>query len=312
MSRIRKATLAVAAAACAVAMAAPVAQAATQLNVEFTDIGVTESGETADNIVNVSEPAPNQTRVSDPAGLFLGNQSGAEVTCVQDSPTQATCTRTEPVNLVVYTNWGDDRVTVGPHGADETVNVSLHYGDDWVDTSNGSADNISCGPGMDTAITDEFDTFWPDADTGDCNDVGGGGDGGGDGGGGGDHSGGLPPLGSQPPTPFKAFTVIPVKLKTALKKGLKLTASCEPATQVRADLKVGKRVVSKASGMCKPSGGSLTFKFNRPNRRKFHSVKKLKLKLTVRADGKVVSLLTVTLTNKAIRGCGATVANASC
>ncbi len=93
---MRRTILGVVVAACAVAMAAPMAQAATQVNVEFTDIGVTESGETADNIVNVTEPAPNQTRISDPAGVFLAVQNSADVTCVQEGSNQVTCTRTEP------------------------------------------------------------------------------------------------------------------------------------------------------------------------------------------------------------------------
>ena len=168
---MRRTILGVVVAACAVAMAAPMAQAATQVNVEFTDIGVTESGETADNIVNVTEPALNQTRISDPAGVSLAVQNSAEVTCAQEGSNQVTCTRTEPVNLSVYTNWGDDRVTIGPHGADETVGVALHYGNDWVDARNGSTETISCGPGTDTAITDAFDTvFLAGAQDNGCND----------------------------------------------------------------------------------------------------------------------------------------------
>ncbi len=63
-------------------------------------------------------------------------------------------------------------MTVGPHGADETVHVALHYGNDCADTRERlDSTTISCGPGMDTAITDAFDTvFLAGARDNACND----------------------------------------------------------------------------------------------------------------------------------------------
>ena len=331
---LRRATL-VAAAACAVLALAPAgASADAKVQVVGSQINVFDNfpeAQIADNI-EVYEDTPGVTQISNlpenpesntPLEL-LEALDPAGVSCVQDQPFwQVTCTRTAPVILDIYSNFGDDRVLIGPHGSDLTGQVRAHGGDDWIDVSNGSADRLSCGAGNDTAITDAFDTIFTIglADDGCESQSNGSGGGGGGGGGGGcvgndclpGGGGNPPPAGPQDPTPYKVFYVTPVKLKTALKKGLKLMTSCSPAGgKVKADLKLKKRVVSKVSGTCKPATKALTFKFTKKDRNRFFKLGKLKLKLTVRVDGRVVSLLEVKLSNKLPQGCTAAVAEASC
>ena len=277
---MRRTILGVVVAACAVAMAAPMAQAATQLNVEFTDIGVHESGETADNIVNVTEPALNQTRISDPAGVFsrrcrTASRSRVCRNSVHSGDLHAHGAR----RLVVYTNFGDDRVTVGPHGADEGVHVSLHYGNDFADTANGSLDNVSCGPGVDTATTDAFDTFLPDS--GSCNDGGGGGGGsggGGAGGGGGGGGGSITPPIATPITPVANLVLGPVLSPHRGK--LLVAARVNGPGLVTGKAYKGKKLVAKGSAKATQAGAvTLMIKPTKAGKRLLKSKPKVKVKL---------------------------------
>ena len=147
--------------------------------------------------------------------LFLSEESSSTVDCIQDNPRQVTCIRlgVAPLAFDIYTNWGDDTVTVGAHNPGDTVSVRGHGGDDKLFIQNGSVERYSCGAGTDQIVRDAGDTLFSPALPTDCeNDTGGsggggGGAGGGAGGGSGTYDPGTPPVGTpivNPPALYPA------------------------------------------------------------------------------------------------------------
>jgi hypothetical protein len=184
------------------ALAVPSVASATELQafghyIIATDVA--DSGAVADTITVTQTGA--STRVTDAAGLVLKSEpvtvppvpDSGQLACSQDSGQQVTCTRVkntsgQPTHVGVNVHAGNDRVTVGPHTAAQTLVVETGSGNDSINVANGSADLVICGDGIDVVAWDAFDDEGPPF--GNCETAaGGGGSGGGGSGGGGGGSG---------------------------------------------------------------------------------------------------------------------------
>ena len=195
--------------ACAM-LAIPASANAAMVQVFDSNVNVADNApeeQSADNIVFTRvDPWIVQLRndAGDPSEpLLLVSESSTTVDCMQDNPRQLTCIRLGVAALAfdIYTNWGNDTVTIGAHNPGDTVQVRTHFGDDTINTVNDSADRVSCGGGTDSAQVDALDTIFiasPLQDNG-CESTGGGSGGGGNGSGGGGGGSTTPP---HPPAPI--------------------------------------------------------------------------------------------------------------
>ncbi len=209
-------------AACAV-LALPASASAATVQVFGSQINVADNApeeQHADNIV-FTKVDPWIVQLRNDAGdagepLLLVGEDSTTVDCIQDNPRQLTCIRLgyAPLTFDIYTNWGNDTVTIGEHNPGDTVQVRAHGGDDKLFIQNGSVDRYSCGAGNDQIVRDAGDTLFNPALPSDCeNDAGGsgggdsGGGGGGAGGGSGTYDPGTPPVATpimNPPSLFLA------------------------------------------------------------------------------------------------------------
>jgi hypothetical protein len=184
------------------------------------------------------------------------------VDCIQDNPSQVTCVRLGVAALTfdIYTNWGNDTVTIGAHNPGDTVQVRTHFGDDTINAVNDSADKISCGGGTDTAHVDALDTIFiasPIQDNG-CESTGGGPGGGGGGGCVGNDcfpgGGGNPPPTPNPDPIVNPPTVYPAGVTAKRGGKLLVAAKVNGPGVVTGKAYKGKKLLAKGSKTATKAG----------------------------------------------------------
>ena len=188
-------------AACAV-LAIPATASAAVVNTSGTEVEVVDPSGFADDIT-YHRFSPWEIHITNSGGdpatpLMIGGDGSPTFSClnVGGDPRLVSCVRgtgAPDITGVIEAGAGDDKVTVGAHGATEPVDVYGDSGNDTINTVNGRADHVQCGPGdNDTAVMDSFDTIIEATpnDEGGCEHTGGGGGSGGGGSGGGGGAGG--------------------------------------------------------------------------------------------------------------------------
>jgi Ca2+-binding RTX toxin-like protein len=159
--------------------------------------------------------------------------------------------------------YGDDTITGGP-GRDTIIgdksgsecglfeSCSLPVGNDTIDARDGEPDSITCGVGTDRVLADTADTV-----AGDCEQV--------------ERTAAAasPAAGGKP---GKALKVKPVKLRSALKRGLKVTLV---GTSGKVNAKHGRKLVASGKGK-----GTVTLRFTKAAKRSLARVRSVKLTLS--------------------------------
>jgi Ca2+-binding RTX toxin-like protein len=157
--------------------------------------------------------------------------------------------------------YGDDTITGGPgrdtifgdkSGSDCGLfeSCSVPVGNDTIDARDGEADSVSCGVGTDRVLADAADTV-----AGDCEQV--------------ERTAAAPPAAGNP---RKALKVRAVKLRAALRSGLKVTLV---GTSGKVTAKQGRKVVASGKGK-----GTVTLRFTRAAKRSLAHARSVKLMLS--------------------------------
>jgi hypothetical protein len=174
---IRRTILGVAAACAVVALGAPAAQAAVELNLDSAvsvrgDVTGQPSNDNAQIAYGVL-PGPPSYRVTASDRVFLGDVDD-QTTCTVDSPQQVTCQLASSVtrhpSIYVDLLGGNDQFsTTGAHNNHRMLPNGVYSGglqvrggdgDDTLNIAgNASVDGVNCGAGNDTAFKDPIDMF---------------------------------------------------------------------------------------------------------------------------------------------------------
>jgi Ca2+-binding RTX toxin-like protein len=179
---------------------------------------------------------------------------------------------------------GNDRIVGGPgadwiHGDEPGGECSYIYcklpsGNDTIDVRDGEADQVSCGVGTDTVLADAIDTVSNDCETINRTGTGTGTGGGPANGNGGDNG--------ANDTSSLTIEFGAVKLRKALKSGVRVRFTAPAAGKVALVARRGSKVVATGSGTVRADGSAaLTLKFSKAGRKALGRAKKASLTVDV-------------------------------